>query len=100
MNFTGPDNVAYGVNASDPNLPQFTVLNGVNVYNPALFTMSSFEIANERTSQRDYGGRIDFTKAYRTGSAPSILQFGAKVRDSRKTDNVDDPTYIRPVRQR
>ena len=74
-----------------PYLPQFTVLNGVDVYNPASFTMSSFEIANERTSQRDFGGSMNFTKAHAAGSVPSILQFGAKVRDARKTNNVDDP---------
>lgn len=93
VNFTGPDNVAYNVDATDPNLPQFTVINGVNVYNPAAFTMSSFQIANERTMQRDFGGSIDFTKAYAAGSLPSVLQFGAKVRDSHKTNNVDDPAY-------
>ena len=93
VNFTGPANVAYGVDASDPNFPTFTVLNGVNVYDPSKFTMSSFTIANERTAQRDLGGAVNVIKPYTTGRLPGVAQFGGKIRDSHKTNAVDDPAY-------
>src|SRR5262249_8893929 len=55
--------------------------------------MSSFQVANERTSQRDFGGSINLMRAYAMAEIPAMLQFGAKFRDSRKTNNVDDQTY-------
>ena len=92
VNFTGPDNVAYRINDSDPFLPTFTVLNGVNVYDPALFTLSSLSVANERTAQRDLGGGINFTRQY-SDAMRNTLQFGTRIRDAHKTNAVDDPAY-------
>ena len=81
------------MDASDPNFPTFTVLNNVNVYDPSKFTMSSLTIANERTAQRDFGGAINVIKPYTTGRLPGVAQFGGKIRDSHKTNAVDDPAY-------
>jgi TonB-dependent receptor len=93
VSFAGPDNVAYGIDGSNPDVPTFTVLNGVNIYDPSNFVLSSLTVANERTAQRDLTGSVNVARAYAHGSRPGILQFGVKVRDSRKTNGVDDPAY-------
>ena len=93
VSFTGPDNVAYGIDASDPYLPQFNVLNGVNVYDPTAFELSALTVANERTAQRDFSGGLNIAKAYTGGSGSGLLQAGLKVRDAHKTNDVDDPAY-------
>jgi TonB-dependent receptor len=93
VNFAGPANVAYAVDATDPYLPTFTVLNGVNVYDPTKFTLSSLTVANERTAEGDFGGGVNVSKVYAKSGMPGILEFGARVRDAHKTNNVDDPAY-------
>ena len=91
--FTGPNNVAYRIDASNPDVPTFTVLNGVQVYDPTKFTMSALSVANGRTAQRDFAGGANLARTYSGGGRLGILQFGVKARDARKTNTVDDLAY-------
>jgi len=93
VDFAGPDTVAYGIDASDPYLPQFNVLNGVNVYDPTAFALDSLSRSNERTAQRDFGGSANVIHPFTRGSAIDVLQGGVKIRNAHKTNDVNDPEY-------
>jgi TonB-dependent receptor len=93
VGFTGPDNVAYRIDTSDPNVPTFTVTNGVNVFNPALYSGTSLATADDRARQRDFGGALNLTRAYATGSGTGAVQAGFKMRDADKSQVSNDQTF-------
>jgi TonB-dependent receptor len=93
VGFSGPSNVAYGIDASNPFVPIFNVLNGVNVFDPTQFVLSSYSVANERSRQQNYAGSLNVGRAYAGGARPGLLQAGFRVRDAHKVNNIDDPTY-------
>ena len=91
--FDGPDNVAFGIDNRDPYLPQFHVLNGVEIYDPTTYLLHGTEVANERTHQRDLGGAVNFSHAYTAGSRLGSIAFGAKIRDASKTQADEDQAF-------
>jgi TonB-dependent receptor len=93
-NFNGPGGVAFGIDTSNPYLPRFSVLNGVNIYNPSTYTLSTWEAAaSDPTAQRNIAGRLTVTRPYTVGSHSSSFEAGAKVRDAYKTRTVNDQYY-------
>ena len=94
VSFTGPDNVAYGIDAqrSVPAAVQRPERRQ-RVRSRRRSTLSALTVANERTAQRDFSGRRMSSKAYTGGSGSGLLQAGLKVRDAHKTNDVDDPAY-------
>jgi len=92
-NFNGPQNVAFGVDLSDPYRPQFPVLNGVNIYDPATYTLSTWQApADDPTSQRNVQGAFNVTRPY-AGRANGLFEVGAKVRGASKSRVVTDQYY-------
>jgi TonB-dependent receptor len=92
--FDGPSNVAFGIDTSDPFRPRFPVLNGVNVYDPSTYTLSSWEAAStDPTAQRNVQGGVSLTESYTSGSLLDMVEFGGKVRDAHKTRTVNDQYF-------
>ncbi|HVG91773.1 MAG TPA: carboxypeptidase regulatory-like domain-containing protein, partial [Alphaproteobacteria bacterium] len=83
--FNGPTNVAFGVDTSDPFIPRFPVLNGVNIYDPSTYVLDSLQLGGGHTYERDVTGSFSLAHHYTLRSHFSIFEFGAKVRDARKT---------------
>jgi len=93
-NFNGPDNVAFGVDLSDPYRPTFPVLNGVNIYNPSSYTLATWQApADDPTSQRNLQGAVNVTRSYTDKTATGLLELGAKIRDANKTRLVTDQYF-------
>ncbi len=87
--FDGPgasDNtVAFGVDTTNPFIPKFPVLNGVNIYDPTQYTLSGLSNQNQSIFERDVVGDISLNKQYMAGSHSGGLEVGFKGWDARKS---------------
>ncbi|MDT5019212.1 MAG: hypothetical protein QOD39_5372, partial [Mycobacterium sp.] len=93
-NFNGPDNVAFGVDLTDPFRPTFPVLNGVNIFNPSAYTLATWQApADDPTAQRNLQGALAVTRPYANGGTIGAFEVGAKIRDAHKTRAVTDQYY-------
>src|SRR5262245_12632788 len=93
VGFAGPDNVAYRIDTSDPNVPQFIVTNGVDVFNPSLFSGTSLATADDRARERDFSGMLNVTRPYATASGTGAVQAGFKLRDADKSQVANDQSF-------
>ncbi|HWW87341.1 MAG TPA: TonB-dependent receptor, partial [Vicinamibacterales bacterium] len=92
--FNGPGGVAFGIDTSDPLVPRFPVLNGVNIYVPSTYTLTSWQApANDPTAQRNIEGALSLIRPYTTGSHVGSFDAGVKIRDADKTRTVNDQYY-------
>ena len=89
-NFNGPSDVAFLVDGSNPYFPSFTPINGVDVTNPALYSVASYQIANERTATHDLAGEANASFAHRLGDIDGELKVGGKIRDEHKDNSNHD----------
>jgi TonB-dependent receptor len=92
-NFNGPQNVAFGLDTSDPYRPRFPVLNGVNIYDPTQFTLANTEVTKDHTAQLNLAGSASLTRNYTIGSHFGAFQTGFKIRNAHKTNSVNDLYY-------
>ncbi len=79
--FGGPSAVQFGVTQANPHTPQFPVLNGVNINDPALYTLSGFRFQNNHIFERDIVGELSYARRYTRGSKFGAFEAGFKVRD-------------------
>jgi len=93
VGFTGPDNVAYRIDTTDPNVPKFVVTNGVDVNNPALYSATSLATADDQARERDLAGAVNVTRPYAGGGGTGALQAGFKLRDADKSQTANDQTF-------
>ena len=91
-NFSGPQNVAFGVDVSDPLVPRLNVLNGVNIYDPKLYTVTGGSLNNSLAAQRDLGGAFNLTVPYGSGHRAGMFAMGVKLRDSTVTQSANNVT--------
>lgn len=88
--FFGPSgNIQYGVNTTNPFIPKFPVLNGVNIYDPSAYSLGFGDNENDGIFERDAVGDISFSKPYKLGGHFSTFEMGLKGWDARKTSLVD-----------
>jgi TonB-dependent receptor len=90
--YSGPSDVAYAVDNSDPNFPRFTVTNGVDINDPSLYELNKFEITNEDTHLNSYEGALNIAVPYTLGDS-SILKFGGKYREEDRTNTFNDQSF-------
>src|SRR5262249_8410380 len=93
VSFTGPDDVAYRIDTSDPYVPKFIATNGVDVFNPAFFSGTSLATADDRARQRDLAGVLNLTRPYATSRGTGAVQAGFKVRDADKSQVASDQMF-------
>jgi TonB-dependent receptor len=107
-NFSGPQNVQFAYDQSDPFLPKFTQVNAVTgsggneVLNAANYTLGGpnfhfFRSLSMGTQnhifERDLTGSISVARQYNIGSRFGTFEVGFKVRDAHKTSNFFEPTF-------
>ena len=97
VGFDGPgasdNSVAFGVDTKDPFVPKFPVLNGVNIYDPALYQTSFAFTEDDSIFERDVVGAISVNKQYSAGSHYGSFEIGLKGWDARKTQRYDREFY-------
>jgi TonB-dependent receptor len=82
--FSGPQNVAFGLDVSNPLTPKFPVLNGVNIYDPTTYNMTDQELPNQHTGQMNFQGYASVARQYTAGSHIGTFEVGMKIRNAHK----------------
>ena len=82
--FNGPTGVQFGLDTSDPFTPKFPVLNGVNIYDPTMYTLAQIQYNSRPISEQDFTGNVWVTHQYHIGTRFAALEMGFKVRDAQK----------------
>jgi TonB-dependent receptor len=97
-NFNGPgandNSVAFGIDTTNPFIPKFPVLNGVNIYNPATYTLSGGNVTDNHILERDVMGEISLNKQYSAGSHSSSFEMGLKGWNAKKTNRNDRENFL------
>ena len=88
--FDGPgsadNSVAFAVDTKNPSIPKFPVLNGVNIYDPTLYTLrSGSDTENDGIFERDVVGDISLSRQYSLAGHFSTFEVGFKGWDASKT---------------
>jgi len=84
-NWSGPGNVSFGVDTSKTVVPRFPVLNGVNIYAPAQYTLNFLLYPwDDHIHERDFTGSLTLTRQYRIHSRFGAFEMGFKARDADK----------------
>jgi TonB-dependent receptor len=100
--FSGPSDVQYTIDNSQPFLPKFNQVGGTNTFDPANYALGGgnfnfFKTVSMDTQnhilERDLTGSISVTRQYALGSHFGAWEMGFKVRDARKTSNFHEPTF-------
>ena len=87
------NNVQFGMDVSNPFTPRFTVLNGVNIYDPTQYSLAYLSFQHDSTFERDVVGDISLNKQYRAGSHYSSFEVGFKTWDARKSQIFTDSSF-------
>jgi TonB-dependent receptor len=99
MGFQGPglsdgsNSIAFGVDAKDPFVPKFQVLNGVNIYDLSQYKLGFGFTENNSIFERDVVGDVSLNKQYSVGSHYSSFEVGFKGWDAGKTQRYDREFY-------
>ena len=102
--FSGPSNVQFNVDTSNPFLPKFNPVGGVgpNVFDPANYALGGgnfnfFRTVSMSTDnhifERDLTGSISVARQYTAGSHFGTVEMGFKVRDTHKASRFFEPTF-------
>lgn len=84
-NFNGPQDVAFGIDTTDPFVPKFPVLNGVNIHDPTQYSVNDVSFQDNHTIERDVVGDFSVAKTYQAGpNRFGTLETGFKVADAVK----------------
>jgi len=101
-NFSGPSNVQYSVDTSNPFIPRFNQVAGDNIFDPANYTLGGphfhfFKTLSMATDnhifERDLTGSVSVTRQYSVGSNFGAWEIGFKVRDAHKSQSFFEPTF-------
>jgi TonB-dependent receptor len=91
--FSGPTNVQMNLDTSNPYRPKFSVVNGVNIFDPTAYTISQAVPVKLDTTQLNLQGGGLVSRAYTWGSHLGIFEAGFKVRNAHKTNDVVNYYY-------
>ena len=89
--------IQFGLNTSNGYEPQFPVQNGVNIYDPTQYYISSYLIPHYHSTQLNLQGSISVGKHYSTGAHYGTFEMGFKVRNAHKTQSENDQVYDSPT---
>jgi TonB-dependent receptor len=91
--FTGPSGITFGQDLSDPYRPKFPVLDGTNIFDPSAYTISSFVIPRQHSTQLNFQGGASLAKRYSANSHYGVFEMGLQIRNGHKTQNEDDQFF-------
>jgi TonB-dependent receptor len=89
----GNNDVAFGVNTTDPFVPKFPVLNGKNIYDTSSYFPLFADNEFDGITERDAVGDISLSKPYKVGGHFSTFEVGFKGWDARKVSVVNRVSY-------
>jgi TonB-dependent receptor len=92
-NFQGP-NVNLGVSTSRLYKPQFPVLDGTNIYDPAQYSMTQTSYPSYGSAQLNFQGGASAGKRYSVNDHYGTFEIGLKIRNAHKTQNENDQIYV------
>jgi TonB-dependent receptor len=98
-NFSGPQNVQYAVDTSDPFTPKFKQVGGTNIFDPANYQLHGgfFKPLSLNTQnnifERDITGSISVSRQYSIGSHFGTFEVGGKIRDTHKSQLNSEHDY-------
>ncbi len=99
---SGPSNVQFALDNSQPFLPKFNQVGGDNIFDPANYNLGGgnfnfFKTVSMATDnhifERDLTGSLSLTRQYTVGSHFGAWEMGFKVRDAHKSSNFHEPTF-------
>jgi TonB-dependent receptor len=99
---SGPSNVQFALDNSQPFLPKFNQVGGDNIFDPANYNLGGgnfnfFKAVSLDTQnhilERDLTGSISVTRQYTVGSHFGAWEMGFKVRDAHKSSNFREPIF-------
>jgi len=99
---SGPSNVQFALDNSQPFLPKFNQAGGDNIFDPANYNLGGgnfnfFKAVSLDTQnhilERDLTGSISVTRQYTVGSHFGAWEMGFKVRNAHKTSNFREPIF-------
>ena len=94
--FTGPANVQFVLDESDPLRPKLIPQGGVNVYDPTAYSVKASDgtiYPSYATSEMDYQGNVSLARTYSLGSHASTFEMGIAGRDAHKIQNENDQWF-------
>ena len=100
--FSGPSNVQFAIDNSQPFVPKFNQVAGDNILDPANYTLGGGNFNFFRTLsmdtqnhilERDLTGSISVTRQYTVNSHFGAFEVGFKIRDAHKTSNFNEPIF-------
>jgi TonB-dependent receptor len=91
-NFQGP-NVNLGVSTSRLYKPQFPVLDGRNIYDPAQYSMTQTSYPSYGSAQLNFQGGASAGRRYSVSDHYGTFELGLKIRNAHKTQNENDQIY-------
>jgi TonB-dependent receptor len=89
--FTSPSNVQFGIDTSTPSTPKFPVLNGVNINDPTMYTLTKTIGAVDPVRELDLEGFVSLARHYIAGSHFGSFEAGLKIRSGDKTNKTYEP---------
>jgi TonB-dependent receptor len=100
--FSGPSDVQFTIDNSQPFLPKFNQVGGTSIFDPANYNLGGpnfnfFRTISRDTQnhilERDLTGSISVTRQYTVGSHFGAWEMGFKVRDAHKSSNFREPIF-------
>ncbi|MGI8772266.1 MAG: TonB-dependent receptor [Acidobacteriaceae bacterium] len=91
--FGNSNPVQFDVTQADPFTPQFTVRNGVNIYDPAQYSLSGLTFQDNHAFERDLVGELSLARRYTRGSKYGAFEAGFKMRDVIKSQLYNQSTF-------
>jgi TonB-dependent receptor len=92
-NFTGPANVQFALDESDPLRPKLSPIDGTNIYDPTAYSITKTEYPTYKSWELDYQGNASLSRTYSVGSHASTFEIGMEGRDAHKTQNENDQYF-------
>jgi TonB-dependent receptor len=92
--FRIPKTVQFGIDTSNPLAPKFPVLNGIDINDPTNYTFTKTVLADDHVRALDLEGSVSLARHYLFGSHFGSFEVGAKVRNSNKRNQTNEPVYV------
>ena len=92
--FNGRDDIAFGIDTTQPSTPKFPVLNGININDPTAYTFAKIIGAVDPVRELDLEGSASLARHYLLGSRFGSFEFGGKIRNGDKTNKTYEPVFV------
>ncbi len=92
-NFSGPQNVTFALDESNPLRPKLSAIDGTNILDPTLYSLSQTSITHYVATQLNLEGSVSIAHSYSVGTHPSTFEAGFEIRSAHKVQDENDQYY-------